>query len=289
MKSVGNMIVQKRAADNTTVTIRATHLGAVTPSSLTKFDRSDRRPARWARRTGGALFVSAFAHAVAALTIGGIVRVTASSSGHEGDVLDVEIAAVASTPQESPVQEPLVVNDSSRSPSKSEPTQVRLVAHRRATSRLTQSPATALTTVAAGAASPLDEEIAPARFVLSAGTVVTRPHAPVGPAGSPAVGVARDAYPLNEGEVSVPARLLWASPLVYPPAARRAEIEIDLPVQIVVDAGGRVSSTRALGRAGYGLDEAAVRAIQEYRFSPALYAGRAVPVRMRWTVQFRLR
>jgi len=42
-------------------------------------------------------------------------------------------------------------------------------------------------------------------------------------------------------------------------------------------------------RAGYGLDEAALTAIRAYRFSPAVRAGRAVPVRMRWVVQFRLR
>ena len=89
--------------------------------------------------------------------------------------------------------------------------------------------------------------------------------------------------------MNVPARLLAASPLVYPPAARKAEIETDVPVEIVVDAGGRVVSARAVIRAGYGLDDSAVRAIRDYRFSPAIRAGRPVAVRMRWTVQFRLR
>jgi outer membrane biosynthesis protein TonB len=46
---------------------------------------------------------------------------------------------------------------------------------------------------------------------------------------------------------------------------------------------------RAGIRAGYGLDDAAARAIRDYRFSPAIRAGRPVAVRMRWTVQFRLR
>ena len=48
-------------------------------------------------------------------------------------------------------------------------------------------------------------------------------------------------------------------------------------------------SARAVVRAGYGLDDAAVRAIRDYRFSPAIRAGSPVAVRMRWTVQFRLR
>jgi protein TonB len=89
--------------------------------------------------------------------------------------------------------------------------------------------------------------------------------------------------------VSVPARLLSSSPLVYPPAARQAEIESDFPVEIVVDLDGRVIAARAITRAGYDLDEAALRAIRAYRFSPAMRGGQPVRVRMRWTVQFRLR
>jgi outer membrane biosynthesis protein TonB len=48
-------------------------------------------------------------------------------------------------------------------------------------------------------------------------------------------------------------------------------------------------SARALTRAGYGLDAAALQGIRGYRFSPAMRAGRPVAVRMRWIVQFRLR
>ena len=129
---------------------------------------------------------------------------------------------------------------------------------------------------------------------MSAGTVA--PQATGAPAAtSPATagsGASRESDAsgdaLNEGEVSVPARLISSGTLVYPPAARQAEVEIDLPLEIVVDTDGRVASARALRRAGYGLDEAALRAIRAYRFSPALRAGLPVRVRMRWTIQFRL-
>ena len=80
-----------------------------------------------------------------------------------------------------------------------------------------------------------------------------------------------------------------SAPVAYPPRARAAEIELDVPMEIVVDALGRVSEARVLRRSGYGLDEAAGRAVRAYRFSPAWRAGRAVAVRMRWMVQFRLR
>ena len=130
----------------------------------------------------------------------------------------------------------------------------------------------------------------PARFVLSAGTVATLPAGPSGAAaGTPASGAGPTGDTVGESDVSSPARLLAASPLVYPPAARQAELEVDFPVEIVVDVDGRVVAARAITRAGYGLDEAALRAIRAYRFSPAMRAGRPVRVRMRWTVQFRLR
>ena len=62
---------------------------------------------------------------------------------------------------------------------------------------------------------------------------------------------------------------------MYPPAARQAEIETDLPLEIVVDGAGRVVSARAVGHAGYGLDEAdtidTVRAIHR---AEARSAGR---------------
>jgi protein TonB len=94
---------------------------------------------------------------------------------------------------------------------------------------------------------------------------------------------------LPESRVTSRARLVFSVPPVYPDAARRNEIEADVPLEIVVDDGGRVTSAAALGTTGYGLDEAARAAVAQYRFSPALREGRAVRVRMRWIVQFRLR
>jgi hypothetical protein len=52
---------------------------------------------------------------------------------------------------------------------------------------------------------------------------------------------------------------------------------------------GVVVSARALGRVGYGLEEAAVRSIRGYRFEPARRTGHPVAVRMRWTMRFELR
>jgi protein TonB len=91
-----------------------------------------------------------------------------------------------------------------------------------------------------------------------------------------------------EAGVSSRARLLEGTPPEYPPAARAAAVEADLPLEIVVDAGGTVVDARLLKHAGYGLDEAALRAVRGYRFIPAQRAGHGVSVRMRWVVDFRL-
>lgn len=129
----------------------------------------------------------------------------------------------------------------------------------------------------------------PARFVMTAGTVATRATAGSAADLPTPLSSAGEAGPLlGEGEVSVPARLLVACPVDYPPAARNAGVEADVPVEVVVDTEGHVVSGAALTRSGYGLDEAALRAMRGYRFSPARRDGRPVRVRMRWTVQFRL-
>ena len=94
---------------------------------------------------------------------------------------------------------------------------------------------------------------------------------------------------LSEKDVSVAARLLSSGPVPYPPEATRAEVEADVPVQILLDTAGHVLEACSLSHHGYGLDEAGVQAIRTWRFSPALRDGRPVRVRMRWTVQFRLR
>jgi protein TonB len=94
---------------------------------------------------------------------------------------------------------------------------------------------------------------------------------------------------LSEKDVSVPARPLVHPEPAYPEEALRAEVESDVVVQIVVDTVGRVVEAHSLSHRGYGLDEAAERAIRTWHFSPALRDGRPVRVRTRWTVQFRIR
>jgi TonB family protein len=219
---------------------------------------------------------------MAALTAGVVVR-SMTDGAAEPSVLDIDVVS----PVVSPLEAPPSTTGAEHNVGK-EPPLRRSLPMRRAKTNPAHDTAAVPGSVMSAAPVKTDE---PARFALSAGVVATRPGAAsAGSAsGPPRSGSEGDTGASGEGDVDVPARLLSSSPLVYPPVARQAEIEIDLPVEIVVDAEGRVATARAVSRAGYGLDEAALRAIREYRFSPALRAGRPVRARMRWIVQFRLR
>jgi len=137
------------------------------------------------------------------------------------------------------------------------------------------------------------ERAAPVRrFAMSGGSIAGR-TAPAGDAAlmqapfSPRAGEGTDA--VTEESVDVPATVVQRAPALYPEAARRAEIEADVPLLLTLSAAGAVTEATALSHPGYGLEEAALRAARGYLFRPALRAGRPVPVRMRWVIQFRLR
>ena len=72
------------------------------------------------------------------------------------------------------------------------------------------------------------------------------------------------------------------------PVAQRARVEGVVILEAVIDAQGRVASVRIL-RSIALLDQAAVDAVRQWRFTPALLNEQAVPVFMTVTVNFRLR
>lgn len=92
-----------------------------------------------------------------------------------------------------------------------------------------------------------------------------------------------------ESAISARARVLSSAPASYPSGARASGEEADVPVEIVVDTAGHVVDARVVSPVGFGFDESALSAIRRYRFSPAQREGQPVRVRMRWSVQFRLR
>jgi len=234
------------------------------------------------------MLASIAAHALAAVTIGGILYSLPQRDGHDSVSIEVDVAPrPVRTPELISIEAPPAPSNMvarSAKPARRRPDSV--VPRSASTTTSTASPEPTVVP------QPDDGTPAPARFVISAGTVATTAH--VVTPGNPSketggAGTDPTEEIASERAVDVPARLLSASPLVYPPAARNAGIELDYAVEIVVDTLGRVASARSLTRVGYGLDEAALRAIAEYRFAPAQRGGRPVRVRMRWIVQFRLR
>ena len=74
-------------------------------------------------------------------------------------------------------------------------------------------------------------------------------------------------------------------PPVYPPVALRAQVGGVVILEAVIDAQGRVASVRVL-RSIALLDQAAVDAVRQWRFTPALLNAEPVPVVMTVTVNF---
>jgi protein TonB len=75
---------------------------------------------------------------------------------------------------------------------------------------------------------------------------------------------------------------------LYPDAARRAGIEGDVRLEIVVSESGEVLEVKVVRAAGNGFDEVAERLVRRFRFRPATSGGRPVPARIPWTYKFRL-
>jgi protein TonB len=84
-----------------------------------------------------------------------------------------------------------------------------------------------------------------------------------------------------------PAKTVDVSPR-YPPVAQSARIEGVVILETVIDVQGRVESARVL-RSVPLLDQAALDAVRQWRFTPARLNGEAVPVVMTVTVNFTLK
>jgi protein TonB len=94
--------------------------------------------------------------------------------------------------------------------------------------------------------------------------------------------------PLAQQSVDAQARLVMGLAPSYPDAARAEGIEGDVRLELVVGVSGAVESARVVRGVGHGLDEAALRAVRQFRFAPATKANHPVRVRMGWSMQFRL-
>ncbi|MCI0627448.1 MAG: energy transducer TonB, partial [Acidobacteria bacterium] len=89
------------------------------------------------------------------------------------------------------------------------------------------------------------------------------------------------------GNVSAPACIYCPDP-EYSEEARKARHQGVVVLWAVVDENGRPTQIRVQKSLGLGLDEAAIRAVQNWRFRPAERFGKPVPVYMAIEVDFHL-
>jgi TonB family protein len=75
----------------------------------------------------------------------------------------------------------------------------------------------------------------------------------------------------------------------YPSEARRKKISGDVWIGLTVGTDGLPSDMHVLQSAGHELDEEAVKAVQQYKFRPAMQAGVPVAVTVKVHVQFKIR
>jgi TonB family protein len=89
------------------------------------------------------------------------------------------------------------------------------------------------------------------------------------------------------GGVAAPVLVYSVDP-EFSDEARRAKYQGVSVLSIVVDAQGNVQSARVLRPLGMGLDEKAIEAVKQYRFRPATFQGKSVPVEVNIEINFRI-
>ncbi|MDR3765081.1 MAG: energy transducer TonB [Acidobacteriota bacterium] len=85
-----------------------------------------------------------------------------------------------------------------------------------------------------------------------------------------------------------PPRLREVATPEYTPEAKKLKIEGQVTLQIVINKKGEVVDAKVVKGIGHGLDENAVAAVKEWRYSPAEKDGEPIAVKLEVTVDFYL-
>jgi len=89
------------------------------------------------------------------------------------------------------------------------------------------------------------------------------------------------------GEVKEPVEISRVKP-AYPEAARKARMQGVVILEAIITKEGSVADVRVLRGINPLLDNAAMRAVQQWKYKPATFNGRPVPVYLTVTVTFTL-
>ena len=86
--------------------------------------------------------------------------------------------------------------------------------------------------------------------------------------------------------IQAPVKIVDVAP-AYPPLARQSRREGIVILDVIIDEQGNVASTRVLKSVAL-LDQAAIDAVQRWKFKPARLNDEAIPIVMTVTISFRL-
>ena len=92
--------------------------------------------------------------------------------------------------------------------------------------------------------------------------------------------------PADEYLVTEMPKLLNEYRIPYPPEAKAKGIQGAVVMELLIDFEGRVRDVKLLAGPGSGLDQAALQAVQEFRFAPAKIEDKAVSVKIRYAYRF---
>jgi TonB family protein len=95
--------------------------------------------------------------------------------------------------------------------------------------------------------------------------------------------------PYRPGSGITPPSLVREVKPDYTEDGRRRGLEGDVDLEIVVRSDGSVGDVKLVRGLGAGLDQRAIDAVRQWRFSPATRQGVAVDVIVQVSVEFRLR
>src|SRR5208283_109803 len=90
----------------------------------------------------------------------------------------------------------------------------------------------------------------------------------------------------GQGPCATPPRISVQIKAKYTDEAQRNSIEGRVVLSLVVGADGKTSEVNVVRGLGYGLDQAAIDAVQQWRFLPGTFQGEPVPVEINVTVNF---
>jgi protein TonB len=92
--------------------------------------------------------------------------------------------------------------------------------------------------------------------------------------------------PADDFLVSSMPQLMSEIRIQYPDEAKKAGIEGPVVMDLLIDAQGSVRQVSLIKGPGFGLNEAALAAIKDFKFRPAKIKDQAVAVKIRYTYRF---